>query len=172
VHSVLYVCSGKCASCEPRCCCDALIQSSTLQNNWPAVEQGPLFWQPLPALSQHITLPLGGQKGAISASLGQGDAQFAEVILAKNNTKHGAQSLVTLRMMGRDKDLSVKINKIVSGRLLLKLWKPSVVWKCRCGGDESTQYLCHFLSPRLHLAQGVKNCYATEVYNASSSVTL
>lgn len=66
-------------------CCDAPIQSSALQNNWPSMEQGSLFWQPVPAVSQHITLPLGGQKGAISASLdlGGGGPLFAKITLAK-----------------------------------------------------------------------------------------
>ena len=57
-------------------------------------------------MSQHITLSLGGQKGAISASSDLGESLFAEVILGKNNTKHGAPSLVTLNMMDGDKGSS------------------------------------------------------------------
>lgn len=64
-------------------------------------------------MSQHITLRLGGQKGAISASLDLRDSLFAEVILAKNNTKHGLLSLVTMRLMDRDRESSVKL-KIIS----------------------------------------------------------
>lgn len=150
-------------------CCDALIQSSTLQNNWPVVEQGPLFWQPLPAVSQHITLQLGGQKGAISASLDLGDSLFADVIFARDNTKHRLLSLVTMKLMDRDRHSLVKL-KIISEWLPLKLWKPNVVWICRCAGDESTQYLCHFF--RLHVAWRVINCFSSEVYKALSSLTL
>lgn len=150
-------------------CCDALIQSSTLQNNWPVVEQGPLFWQPLPAVSQHITLRLGDQKGAISASLDLGDSLFAEVIFARDNTKHGLLSLVTMKLMDRDRDSLVKL-KIMSEWLPLKLWKPNVVCICKCAGDESTQYLCYFF--RLHVAQRLINWYSAEVYKALSSVTL
>lgn len=80
-------------------CFDALIQSSTLQNNWPAVEQGPLFWQPLPAVSQHITLPLGGQKGAISSSSDLANTAFAELALTKYCPKHSSVSLVCVSVI-------------------------------------------------------------------------
>lgn len=45
---------------------DALIQSSTSQNNWPAVEKSPVFRQQLPAVPRHVTPLLGAQKGAAS----------------------------------------------------------------------------------------------------------
>lgn len=50
-----------------------------------------------------------------------GDSLFAEVMLAKNNTKHGALSLVTMKMTDRDKSPSVKMRKLISRRSLLKL---------------------------------------------------
>jgi len=51
-------------------------------------------------VSQHITLPFGGQKGAISAFLDlRDDPLFAEVKL-----NCGASSLMRMRMIDRDKD--------------------------------------------------------------------
>lgn len=81
-----------------------------------------------------------------------GESLFAEVILI--NTNHGVVSLVTLKMMERDKNLSIKMRKINPKAI-------TAVSICRCAGDESTQYLRQLLSPRLHVAQRLINCYAT-----------
>lgn len=73
-----------------------------------------------------------------------GESFFAEVILT--NTNHGVVSLVTMKMIERDKNLSVKMRKI-------NVEEVTAVSICRCAGDESTQYLRQLLSPRLHVAQ-------------------
>lgn len=126
-------------------CCDALIQSSTLQNNWPGVEQGPLFWQPLPAVSQHITLPLGGQKRAISAFLDPGDSLFAELTLANNNTKSAELSLVITWIC-----IEVEIRWSKMGNNQRVTAAEAVKTACACG--ELTQYHGHFLLLRFHVA--------------------
>lgn len=50
-----------------------------------------------------------------------GEALFAEVMLAKNNTKHAALSLVTAKVTDGDKASSVKMRKVISRRWSLKL---------------------------------------------------
>lgn len=42
-----------------------------------------------------------------------GDTLFVEIMLAKNDTKHGVLTLVTKKMMDRDKMLSAKMKKII-----------------------------------------------------------
>lgn len=43
-----------------------------------------------------------------------GDSLFAEGILARNNTKHASLSLVTVKLMDRDRVSLVKLKIIIS----------------------------------------------------------
>lgn len=79
-------------------------------------------------MSQHITLPLGGQKGAISPSFGpEGHTLFVEVTLAKNNTKAWS-AVIRNQKMDRDKRSSAKMEKIISRQSL-----PGRAVISRCG---------------------------------------
>ena len=43
-----------------------------------------------------------------------GDTLFVEILLAKNDTKHGVLTLVTKKVMDMDKMLPAKMKKIIS----------------------------------------------------------
>lgn len=144
-------------------CFDALIQSSTLQNNWPAVEQGPLFWQPLPAVSQHITLPLGGQKGARSPFSDQGNSLFKT--LTKCYSKHGVLSLVSVSMMDRDKGSSVRMRKLIRSH---RCWSCDFQTWFKCAGVQvMSQHNTSAISFHWdYMLLKEINYYATGVYKA------
>lgn len=107
VHSVLYVCSGKRASCEPRC----WLLRCTDPDQHPSEQlasrgTGPTVLTATACIVTAHYTPIRWSERSNICLLGPGgDTQFAEVILAKNNRK---LSSVTQRMMGKDKDLSIK----------------------------------------------------------------
>lgn len=121
-------------------CCGAPIQSSTLQNNWPAVEQAPaVLTASACSVAAHYT-PISWSERSNICFLGPG-----VVTTWGGNTDHGVILLVAMAMLDRVESSSVKMRNINQEAI-------AAVSICRCAGVESTQYLRQFLSAKLHVA--------------------
>lgn len=76
-------------------CCEALIQSSTLQNNWTAVEQGSLFWQAAAcSVTAHYS-PIRWSERSSIGFLGPGWG-WGVTPCRRVGIKHGVPSLVAM----------------------------------------------------------------------------